>query len=103
MTEQGPLVFEDLDRRFEVAPGEWAEMLLFLEHWGWQPEQLRASYLAPGVQVSHSDSHNLAAIAQRALDAALKDPTAVYPVPFNMRKLHELVEFCRAGGFRRSQ
>jgi hypothetical protein len=103
MSEQRALIFEGLDHRFEVPPEEWAEILLFLEDWGWQPEQLRTSYLGAGVQVSHSDSRNLAVIAQRVLDAALKDPATVYPAPFNMTKLYEFAEFCGAGGFRRSE
>ena len=103
MTKQRALVFEGLGRRYEVAPEEWAEILLLLEDWGWQPEQLRTSYLAPSVQVSDSDSRNLASIGQRILDAALKDPGTVYPVSFDMATFYKFVEFCEAGGFRRGQ
>ncbi len=97
MSQQRAFVFAGLDRRFEAHAEEWAEILLFLEDWGWKPEQLRTWYLAPEAQVSNSDSHNLAAAAQRVLDSALKDPIAVYLVPLNMAKLYEFVEFCKAG------
>jgi len=78
-------------------------MLLLLEDWGWQPEQLRMAYLASSAQISDPDARNLAAIGQRVLDAALKDPGSVYPLPFNMAKFYEFVEFCKAGGFRISR
>jgi hypothetical protein len=97
------IVFDGAGGRYEVPPEQWAGMLLFLENWGWQPEkQLRMSYLASGIQVSDLDARNLAAIGQRVLDTALKDPAAIYPVSFDMAKLYQFVEFCGAGGFRRS-
>jgi hypothetical protein len=97
------LVFEGLSGRLEIPPEEWAEMLLLLLDWGGRPEQLRMWYLGPSLQVSDSDSHNLATVGQRVLDTALKDPLAVYPVKFNMAKFYEFIEFCKAGAFRGSQ
>jgi hypothetical protein len=103
MTKQRTLVFEGPGRHVEVLSGEWAEMLVLLEDWGWQPEQRRVSYLAAGVEVSDPDARNLATVGQSVLDAALKDPLAVYPVSFDMGKFWEVIEFCKAGGFRSSQ
>jgi hypothetical protein len=97
-----PVIFEGAGGRYEVPPKQWAEMLLFLEDRGWRPEQLRTWYLAPGLQVSNRDSNNLAETGRRVLQAALTDPASVYPVPFDMAKFHEFVEFCQAG-VRRSQ
>jgi hypothetical protein len=97
------IVFEGAGGRYEVSTEQWAEMLLFLEDHGWQPEhQWRVAYLATGAQISNSDSRNLAEIGRRVLDDALKDP-AVYPVSFDMSKSYQLVEFCEAGGFGNTQ
>jgi hypothetical protein len=92
------IVFEGAGGRYEVPSKQWAEMLLLLEDRGWQPEQLRTSYLATAVQISNSESRNLAEIGRRVLEAALTDPASVYPVSFDMAKFHEFVEFSEASG-----
>jgi hypothetical protein len=97
------IVFEGAGGHYEVPLEQWAEMLLLLEDCGWQPERLRKSYLATELQISGQDSHNLAETGRRVLEVALTDPASVYPMPFDMAKFYELVEFCEAGGFRRSQ
>ena len=99
----GTIVFEGAGGRYEVPPEQWAQMLLLLEDRGWRPEQLRTSYLATELQISDPDSRNLAETGRRVLEVALTDPASVYPVPFDMAKFYELVEFCEAGGFLRSQ
>lgn len=97
------MVFEGATKRFEVPPAEWCEMLLLLEDFGWQPKNLRVSYIATEVLVSKEESVDLAKAGRRVLDAALKDPARVYPASFDMAKLREFVEFSEAGQFQRSQ
>jgi hypothetical protein len=93
-------IFEGSSGQYEIHAEAWAKILLLAETWGWKPMNLRMSYLASGQDVSETDAHNLAAAGQRILDAALVNPSLVYPVNVDMGKLYEVVEFCKAGSFR---
>lgn len=85
--------------RIDVPHGMWAELLLFLGKRGRQPS-FPAYYLLGNWEVPETDARQLAAIGQKALDDALHDPLNFYPVPFDMGKLAELVDFCQEGGFK---
>jgi hypothetical protein len=77
----------------------WTEILLFLQKWGWKPEQLSMNYLATGVRVSDEDAVRLVEAGDRIFQAALADPRTFYPVRPDMGKLSEAVEMSRSGGF----
>lgn len=93
-------VLEGPARRLEIHAEAWAKILLLVENWGWKPTKLRMTYLAGDHEVPETDARNLSAAGQRILDAALADPTSVYPADVDMGKLYEVVEFCKAGSFR---
>ena len=89
------LVFEGAGGRYEVSAEQWAEMLRFLNNWGWRPEATSDIVFGDRGVSLDGDSRNLAATGQHVLDTALKEPAAVYPVSFDMAKFYLLVEFCQ--------
>ncbi len=88
------------EESIKIAPEMWAEILLYLSKRGWQPSIPTSSFLASNLSVSDEDAKGLALAGQRVLDEALRDPLAIYPVPFNMSKFAELVCFLEEGAFR---
>jgi hypothetical protein len=97
----GMRVFERGSERYEIHTEAWAEILLMLEDWRWEPQQpMTVNYLAGNVHISDADAGALAHIGQKILDAALADPMSVYPLRVDMARLYEVTEFCKSGGFR---
>lgn len=84
----------------EIDPEMWVEIILYLNKRGWQPSIPAYWFLAPNLTVSKDDATGLALAGQRVLDEALHDPIAIYPIPFDMGKLAELVSFFMEGAFR---
>jgi hypothetical protein len=93
-------ILESPTAKLEIRAEAWAKILLLAETWGWKPMKVRMYYLANDQNVSETDAHNLSTAGQRVLDAALTNPSSVYPVGVDMGKLYEVVEFCKAGNFR---
>jgi hypothetical protein len=94
------VVLERGEESIKIAPEMWGEILLYLSKRGWQPSIPTSGFLASNLSVSNEDAKGLAVAGQRLLDEALRDPLAIYPVPFNMGKLAELVCFLEEGEFR---
>jgi hypothetical protein len=94
------VVLERGEESIEIASEMWAEILLYLSKRGWQSSIPTSWFLASNLSVSSEDTKGLAVAGQRVLDEALRDPLAIYPVPFNMGKLAELVCFLEEGEFR---
>jgi hypothetical protein len=86
--------------RIEIGAEMWSELLLFLSKRGWRSSIPAHSLLAHELNVAREDASSLAAAGQAVLDEALHDPLNVYPVPFDMGKLAEIVCFCEEGAFR---
>jgi hypothetical protein len=94
-----PIVLERSECCVEIDPEMWAELLLYLSKRGWQPSVPTYYFFAPNLTVSKEDAEGLAIAGQQVLDDALRDPLAIYPVPFDMGKLAELVCFLEDGAF----
>ena len=71
----------------------WVGMLLLAQKYGWKPEMLRMSYLAPNVHVSANDAQGIHQALDRLFHKALVTPEQVFPVPLDMGELHLLKEF----------
>jgi hypothetical protein len=88
------------ERRVEIGFEMWSGLLLFLSKRRWRSSIPAHSLLAKEVNISQDDASNLAVAGQVALDEAVHDPLTVYPLPFDMGKLAEIVCFCEEGAFR---
>jgi len=93
-------VLERGERFIEIDREMWAEILLWLNKRGWQPSIPTSWFFAPNLTVSKEDAEGLAKAGQRVLDETLRDPLAIYPAPFKMGKLAELIGFLEEGAFR---
>ncbi len=93
------IVLERGDWRVEIDAQQWAEMLDFLEAHGWSPSVPANRFLQHGHAVSVADARKLNTAGQALLDEALAHPLFVYPIPFDMGKLAEVVTFCEEGAF----
>jgi hypothetical protein len=87
------------DWRIEINTEMWAEILLYLSKRGWQPSIPTHSFLAHNLNVSSDDASSFSVVGQEVLDQALREPLTVYPVPFDMGKLAEIIYFCEEGPF----
>jgi hypothetical protein len=95
-----PVLLERDEGFIEIDPEIWAEIILYLNKRGWQPSIPAHWFLAPNLIVSKADAIGIALAGQRVLDDAIRDPMAIYPLPFDMGKLAELVCFFEEGAFR---
>lgn len=90
---------ERADQYIELAPDEWANLVVLAEDYGWKPELKRVAYLAPDTQVSAIDAQRFVHALQDLIDAALADPFSVYPIRARMDLVVEAEEFCSEGAF----
>ncbi len=84
---------------YQAERGFWARALLLAHDYGWRPELLRMSYLAPNTVVSAEDARNMRVALDRLFELALREPSRVFPIPVEIRELDRLRQFVAAGEF----
>lgn len=109
------IVLERGAKRHEIHPRAWADILLILQDYGWNPEQpMSINYLVSDIDVSDADAHGLLIAGDNLLAMALSRGTsidpALGPTPFlirygrslevNVGMVFEFVNFLKGGGFR---
>ena len=109
------IVLERDRQRYEIHPEAWAETLLTLEDWGWEPQQaMRVNYLSQELEVSEADALGLLMAGDNLLGMDLGQGVTIDPacgptprltrhgrlLHVNAGMIHELVQFLKGGPFR---
>jgi hypothetical protein len=94
------IILDGSEFQVKIPPEMWAELILFLSKRGWRPSFPTYFPMGRNLEVGKEDANSLASAGQSVLDEALYNPLAVYPVPFDMGKLAEIVCLCEEGAFR---
>jgi hypothetical protein len=84
---------------YSTGRGVWARALVIAHQYGWRPELLRMSYLAPATVVSAEDARNMRRAFDRLFELALSDPARVFPIPVDIGELDRLRQFVGGGEF----
>lgn len=84
---------------YSTERGIWARALVLAHQYGWRPELLRMSYLAPNTLVSYEDAQNMRRALDRLFELALRDPGRVFPIPVDISELDRLRQFVAHGEF----
>ena len=82
---------------YQADRGFWARALVLAHDYGWRPELLRMSYLAPNTVISTEDARNLRSALDRLFERALRDPGSVFPIPIDIGELDRLRQFIARG------
>ncbi|MDX1594369.1 MAG: hypothetical protein R3298_08970 [Gammaproteobacteria bacterium] len=99
MTRRETTLKNGLGTVYRAERGFWIHALMLAHDYGWRPETLRTSYLAPDFFVSAEDARNMHRALERLFMQALLDPSQVFPVPVDMAELHRFKEFIAGGEF----
>ena len=82
---------------YQAERGFWARALVLAHDYGWRPELLRMSYLAPNTVISAEDAQNMRSALDRLFERALRDPSSVFPIPVDIGELDRLRQFIARG------
>ncbi len=82
---------------YQAERGFWARALVLAHDYGWRPELLRMSYLAPNTVISAEDARNMRSALDRLFERALRDPSSVFPIPVDIGELDRLRQFIARG------
>lgn len=84
----------------ELSAEGWANLLVTLEAWGWEPRPGdRMRLLAPSAKVSTETAEQMATAAKSLLSTGLKAPLSVYPIRADMGDVKLVADFCEGGPF----